>query len=235
MAKKDVSMLVSAAGWSASFIGELIPALRERGVSDEEIHSFVKREGRPSVNRIADMLAADIWDIRDDLRDNKFLRPASPPLIIDPVDGREVLADASDVFSQIDVDFRKWRTDKTGTAQDKISVVVYDAIEKASIIQFFNSLGDNKKSFCLHQDQIKGFIRKHRRWLRTDGYGTFFLFQAEDSPYGNFFTAIVNFCSHSELRLSIRATNGCDGIWVINKNCRFVAPQIKLEDPQQST
>lgn len=58
--RKDVSILVSAAGWLGSFIGELIPALRERGISDEKIHAFVNDNGKISVEKIADVMAEDI-------------------------------------------------------------------------------------------------------------------------------------------------------------------------------
>ncbi len=57
MSKKNVSDIVSGAGWIASFASELIKALRERGVSDEDIHSFVTEEGKSLVDRIADVLA----------------------------------------------------------------------------------------------------------------------------------------------------------------------------------
>ncbi|MBI4120061.1 MAG: hypothetical protein HY454_01205 [Parcubacteria group bacterium] len=57
MARKDVSILVSAAGWIGGFTDKLVRALRERGVSDEQIHSFVTDEGEVPVGKIADMLA----------------------------------------------------------------------------------------------------------------------------------------------------------------------------------
>jgi len=58
--RKDVSVLVSAAGWIGSFVGEIVSALRERGISDEQIHAFVTVNGKISVGKIAEIMAGDI-------------------------------------------------------------------------------------------------------------------------------------------------------------------------------
>jgi len=58
--RKGISALMSAAGWIGSFIGELIPALRERGISDEQIHAFANADGKISIGKIADVMAAGI-------------------------------------------------------------------------------------------------------------------------------------------------------------------------------
>jgi hypothetical protein len=63
--RKDVSILLSAAGWIGSLIGEIIPALRERGIPDEEIHAYVKAEGKVSVGIIADALARAIQQAKN--------------------------------------------------------------------------------------------------------------------------------------------------------------------------
>lgn len=55
--RKDVSLLVSAAGWIAGFVDQLVRALREQGVSDEEIHGLVTGHGNEWIARIADELA----------------------------------------------------------------------------------------------------------------------------------------------------------------------------------
>ncbi len=58
--RKNVSMSVSVAGWVGSFVGELIPALRECGIPDEEILAFVTTGGKTSVGKIAEVLAGAI-------------------------------------------------------------------------------------------------------------------------------------------------------------------------------
>jgi hypothetical protein len=58
--KKNIPLLVSAAGWIGSFVGELIAALQELGVPDEDIHAFVSSKGKVSVHKIADIFKESI-------------------------------------------------------------------------------------------------------------------------------------------------------------------------------
>jgi hypothetical protein len=55
--KKNVSLLVSAAGWIAGLVEKLINALRERGVTDEQIHALVTENGSELIGEIADAIA----------------------------------------------------------------------------------------------------------------------------------------------------------------------------------
>jgi hypothetical protein len=55
--KKNVSLLVSAAGWIAGLVEKLVGALRERGITDEEIHVLVNENGSALVGKIADAIA----------------------------------------------------------------------------------------------------------------------------------------------------------------------------------
>ncbi len=58
MGKKNVSLVVSGAGWLASFAdGFIIKALRERGVSDEAIHSLATEGDELTIGKIEDALA----------------------------------------------------------------------------------------------------------------------------------------------------------------------------------
>lgn len=57
MTKKNVSLLVSAAGWIAGLVEKLVNALRERGVTDQEIHALVLENGNAPVSKIADAIA----------------------------------------------------------------------------------------------------------------------------------------------------------------------------------
>ena len=57
MAKKDVSLLVSAAGWIGGLTDKLIRLLRARGIPDEAIHALVKEESDVLFNKIVDVIA----------------------------------------------------------------------------------------------------------------------------------------------------------------------------------
>lgn len=52
MARKDVAAIVSGAGWIADFAGQFICGLKERGCSDEQIHSLVTSKGKLPMAKI---------------------------------------------------------------------------------------------------------------------------------------------------------------------------------------
>ena len=54
MAKKDMSVLMSAAGWIGGFTDSLVRELRARGVMDAEIHALVTEDAKIPIGRIAD-------------------------------------------------------------------------------------------------------------------------------------------------------------------------------------
>lgn len=56
MAKKNVSLFVSAVGWIAGLVEKLINVLREKGVTDEEIHSLVTKNGDTLIGVIAEAI-----------------------------------------------------------------------------------------------------------------------------------------------------------------------------------
>jgi hypothetical protein len=60
MTKK--SIMVSGAGWIAGFTDKLISALRERGVSDEDIHSLATDAGTNMVGKITDAIVAHLGE-----------------------------------------------------------------------------------------------------------------------------------------------------------------------------
>lgn len=57
MARKDVVAIVSGAGWIAGFADKLIRELRQRNVTDEQIHSLVTDDGEIPMDKIADAFA----------------------------------------------------------------------------------------------------------------------------------------------------------------------------------
>jgi len=116
------------------------------------------------------------------------LLSGSEVIIIAPCDGKKTLAQTKDVFkSGIDSDFKNWKLDKQGLATEETSVQVYELARDVTFAQMFGSLGADLDKLCLTQHQIKAFCEQHSSWLRTDGYGTFFLFKEDEQ----FFVARV--------------------------------------------
>jgi len=120
-------------------------------------------------------------------------------LTLDAVNGTETLVDAKDVFAHIDPDFKNWGADEKGPETGETAVDVYEMVKDATFSQMFRKLNVDARKLCLTQHQIKNFVKKHRNWLRIDGYATFFLFESK----GNLFVARVFFYSDDRLFVNV--------------------------------
>lgn len=141
-------------------------------------------------------------------------------LVLDACDGKETLAGAKDVFkSGIDDDFKNWGLNKPSVATEKTPVEVHELVKDATFAQMFGSLGTDLDKLCLTQSQIKNFCKKHSKWLRTDGYATFFLFKEGDQ----FFVAYVHVISDGLCVPVLRFEYG--DVWDAVHALRFVIPQ----------
>jgi hypothetical protein len=146
---------------------------------------------------------------------------ASGPLILDAVDGSEILADANEVFGWIDSNFKSYGADEKGSATEMTPVDVHEMAKDGEFVQLFSSLSADLNKLCLSQHQIKNFVVKHRDWLRTEGYGTFFLFKSKS----NFFVADVRFDSGDSLGVDVHEL-GFGYRWSAEGRHRFVVPQL---------
>jgi hypothetical protein len=142
-------------------------------------------------------------------------------LTIDAVDGSEILADAEDVFAYIDSDLKNWGADEKGPATGETFVEVHEIVKDAMFSQMFGLPDSDIRKLCLTQHQIKNFVKKHRKWLRTEGYGTFFLFKSNDQ----FFVARVRFASGVKLLVHVYRF-GIDYVWAAECRLRMVVPQL---------
>ncbi|MFH1820540.1 MAG: hypothetical protein ABH805_01350 [Candidatus Nealsonbacteria bacterium] len=154
---------------------------------------------------------------------NKFLKLISGDeiLSLDAVDGTETLANAKDVFNYIDSDLKNWGVDEEGPSTEKTIVDVYEMVKDATFSQMFGELNVDMRKLCLTQHQIKKFVEKHRKWLRTDGYGTFFLFESK----GNFFVAFTFVTSFGELGVRVNQFEYSD-VWCAELRPRVVVSQL---------
>ncbi len=141
-------------------------------------------------------------------------------LTIDAVDGTENLADAKDVFTgDIDPEFKK-DADEIGNPTAETPVAVHEMAKDATFPQIFDELNTDRRKLCFTQAQIRNFVKKHRSWLRADGYATFFLFESE----GNFIVADV-VDSDGKLFLIRRQLKDLD-IWAAGFHRRLVTPRL---------
>lgn len=143
-------------------------------------------------------------------------------LILDAVNGTEVLADAADVFTAwIDPDLKKWGADEPCQPTAETSVDLYEMTKDATFSQMFGSLNADVSKLCLTQRQIKNFVKKYRCWLRADGWATFFLFKS----YDHFFVAGVRVLSDGWLRVNVYRF-GDARVWRAGYRHRLVVPQL---------
>jgi len=100
-------------------------------------------------------------------------------------------------------------------------VDVHEMAKDATFSQMFGGLNADVNKICFTQHQIKNFVKKHRAWLRTEGYATFFLFKSK----GNFFVASVAFYSDGSLRVDVGRFGG-SCVWRAGSRFRLVVPQL---------
>lgn len=155
-------------------------------------------------------------------KENQFLKLISgdKSLVLDAVNGTEILAEAKEIFAYIDSNFRKWKADEKGPATKETPVQVYEMAQDADFSQMFGSLSSEVRKLCLTQGQIIGFVRKYRNWLWPDDCATFFFFETNN----NFFVACVRIGSDGLLRVSVGRFERA-GVWGAGCRRRLVVPQ----------
>ncbi len=218
--KKEVEAISSGMGVFVAIISSLVELVKKLGGSMESIYRLATPEGSATLEKIARIIVGGV-----ERGQNEFLRLISgeETLVIDECDGSEILADADDVFAWIDSDFRNWGANEKGHAKGNTPVQVCELEKDAKFYQIYGASSVDLDKLCLTQHQIKKFVQKHRSWLRTDGYGTFFLFKSKS----HYFVAYVRFRSADELRVGVRRFE-CDRVWRAVVRHRFVIPQLDI-------
>jgi hypothetical protein len=142
-------------------------------------------------------------------------------ITIGETDGKSTIAHAEDTFrGYIDSDFVNYGTDVQGQSTKETKVQVFEMIKNGTFAQVFGGFGENIDRLCLSQSQIICFVKDHSRWLRTDGYATFFLFKEN----GEYFVAGVHW---DEGRLRVGAGRlSDDAVWSAEGRRRIVVPQL---------
>ncbi|EKE20700.1 MAG: hypothetical protein ACD_7C00503G0018 [uncultured bacterium] len=184
----------------------------------EDLYQLGTPEGRGKLESIARIVAEKAREVR-----NEFLKfiSGNETLTLDACDGAKILAEANDVFKYIDSDLKSWGADQRGRATTETPAEVYEMEKDATFSQMFSSLTSDVRRLCLTQNQIIGFAKKHRNRLRTDGYGTFFLFESN----GEIFVASVRFASDDLLRVGVGRFEYSD-VWNAENCHRLVTPKL---------
>jgi len=218
--KKEIAAIVSAMGVFMAIISSLVELVKKFGGSMENLYELATPKGKEKLEAIARIIVDEIKEMK-----SEFLKLISgnESLELDAADGKEILADAKDVFAYIDSDFKGWRADEKGLATEKTLVDVYEMRDDATFAQMFGSLNIDVRKLCFTQAQIKGFVKKYRDWLRTDGNATFFLFVSN----GEVFVANVYFDSDDKLKVNVYRLED-DDVWNAENRHRVVVPQLAV-------
>ncbi|OGM89382.1 hypothetical protein A3J77_01165 [Candidatus Wolfebacteria bacterium RBG_13_41_7] len=217
MSKNRGTASQQVSGWYVEFQAAVIRAL-PRDI-DQDVADGWRENGETLAENLREMLIPAVE--RKELQ-NKILKLISggKKLVIDAADGTEILAKANDVFAAgINSDFVAYGADEPGLATPETSAKVYEMAKDATFAQMFGSLESDLDKLCFTQAQIKGFMKKHRNWLRANNYATFFLFKSRNQ----FFVACADARLGGGLRVSVdRVDYSC--VWDAGYRYRVVVP-----------
>lgn len=214
--RKDVEVIISGMGVFMAFISNLVELVKKLGGTMENIYRLATPDGSETLEAIARIIVGGI---------NKAVLKclsAGETLIIDAVDGSEIIPGSDDMFrAGIDSGFVRWGANQKGKSTVETPVDVYEMISNATYAMMFGSLSPDARKLCFTQHQIKSFIRKHRKWLRADGYATFFLFESNNEVF------VANVFVNSVGKLYVFVCRfGYLNVWNAERRHRVVVPKL---------
>lgn len=153
---------------------------------------------------------------------NLVLLSGQESLLLDACIGADIITGSSkSPFDWVDKDFANYEANEPGVDTLETEVGVYEMSKDANFSNLFGSFGTDLEKLCFTTSQIKSFVKKFKNWLRTDGYGTFFLFKS----YNKFFVARVYFVVAGELQVYVYSLED-DFVWNASSRHRMVVPQF---------
>jgi len=204
--------------------GTALRELIKNGVLNKQNIERVRASGHEVVAAITQLVKEKFAEIAENIVDRVKLISGGVTLEIDPTDGKAIIHKAGDVFTgYIDSNFKNWDLNVASGPTKKTPVQVYEMIKDGTFAQIFGGMSDDLDKLCLTQNQIIRFVQDHRKWLRQDGYGTFFLFK----KMNEFFVANVYLDSDGPYVFVNRLSDG--HVWGAEFRHRIVVPQLALE------
>ena len=131
---------------------------------------------------------------------------------------------ASNLFTgYLSSNLKDWNLINPQQKTEKAKVKIFEIRKDGNYMTLFKSFNIDLEKLCMTQSQIRIFCQNQKEKLRTDGYGTFFLFKE-----GNvFFVAYVYFGEGGRLRLNVRKFR-YDCVWCASYRHRLVVPATAL-------
>ncbi len=156
-------------------------------------------------------------------KENSYLKLISDgkKVVIASTDGKETIANAQKIFpSGIDSDFKNWNLDVPSTPTKETKTQVFEMVKDGMFKDIFGSFGENLDRLCFTQSQIIFFVKNHAKWLRTGGYGTFFLFKVGKDYF------VANVYLNSDGLYVYVDRFSCGYVWCAEYRRRIVVPQL---------
>ena len=202
--------------------GTALRELAKNGVLNKQNVEQVRARGNEVVAGVTRIVKEKFAEIAENTAGIVKLISGAETLELDETDGQATIAQAKNVFlGYIDSDFNGWGCDVQSEPTKKTQVAVHEMIKDGTFVQIFNGMSDDLNSLCLTQSQIIQFVQKHRKWLRTDGCATFFLFKVG----AEFFVAGVYCYGVGRLKVYVyRFWHGL--VWGAGDRRRVVVPQL---------
>jgi hypothetical protein len=198
-----------------------IKGLAESGALNTSNFQRVLAQGNALGARLAAAVKAEFVELVENIVGFLKLISGGETIVIAPTDGHETIAQAGDLFTGwVDGDFQRYGTNVPSEPTKDTPVQVFEMIKNGTFAQIFGGFGENLDRLCLSQAQIISFVQNHAKWLRADGYGTFFLFKVGDEYF------VARVCRSSD-GLGVGADRLSDGyVWGAEYRHRVVVPQL---------
>ncbi len=224
-----VSGILSAAGDGARMAFEELANTGSLGTAKEFQGRVIARQGELNAlvrETVRDLVKRKVVQMVQGIVGILKLISVGQEIEIPETDGTETIADANSVFTWgIDGDFQRWGTNVPVKRTVKTSAQVFEMVEDGDFETIFNIPTRTLDSLTWEQSQVVAFVRKHKKWLRTGGYSTFFLFKVGEGEGKKFFVADVNL--NSDGRPNVYCGRFEDGfVWDARYRPRFVLPQL---------
>ncbi len=168
---KNVSAIVSGAGWVADFADKLIDGLRERGCSDEEIHGLVTSRAKLAMAKICDEVSMLIRQAKNIFRLTK---------VGDSRTTEELVRDGNYNYANPNINSRSFPVRRTMSVTREIVLIEFDhdptseeAIAEAAKQSLERPVYEDALYFGVEHPEVqreRPVVFLHEPWRDPDGY-----------------------------------------------------------------
>jgi len=215
--EEGVNMIAAAARKAGA---EAIEELSTNGVlNSRNFQRGVLAQGDKIVAVVKAVMKATLSELAENMVGRLKRLFADKMIELRETDGKETFAFSGDVFKSGICGAVKRGVCKVTT---KTIIAVYKMTKDGTYAKIFGGFGENLKRLCWTESQIVALCCDHQDLLLKEGYGTFFLFEGENS---GFFVANVLVHDSGRLYVDVHPLK-FDYVWNARFQHRIVVPQL---------